>query len=231
MSTAAVGMLGRLRAKLQAVPVAKAALISGTGMMISDAVVQNLIERPSKARKGEPCSWDYMRTAKWGMAGYTLHGPYFFMAFARVDKFFGPAANLATAMTKTAFVQVTLYPVYLGLLFTYLGVMEGVPLRCTDADAVATSDGVTGMLQSSPLVEKVWKKVPESYLGGCIFWPIANTINFACVSTHMRVPYLTVCGFFFNSFLSWLNARESEETSKLQIGIELGGVASPMLAL
>ena len=65
-----------------------------------------------------------------------------------------------------------------------------------------------GLRDVDSVVSKVCKRVPEAFAGGCVFWPIANTINFGLVPATMRVPYLAACGSVWNTFLSWLNARE-----------------------
>lgn len=65
-----------------------------------------------------------------------------------------------------------------------------------------------GLRSADDIVAKVCKRVPEAFAGGCVFWPVANTINFALVPATMRVPYLAAVGSVWNTFLSWLNARE-----------------------
>lgn len=221
-------MFGRVGALLQRYPWAKAGVISGSIMSFADVAVQNVVE-PAWAT-GEPTKkanafallphWDPMRTAKWGICGLTLHGPYFFKMFGHVDRFFGPATTFANAVTKTAFVQVTVYPVYLTILFAYMGCLEGVPLTLPKETEEDTRSLGT-LVQTSPLVEKVCRTVPESFLGGCVFWPVANTVNFAFCPAHLRVPYLAACGCAFNQYLSWLNARaKSENVGSVEVEVD-----------
>merc|ERR1712146_565415 len=77
----------------------------------------------------------------------------------------------------------------MGLLFAYLGVMEG-------------------LRNSDELLEKVKLRVPEAFAGGCIFWPLVNTVNFSLVPPTMRVPYLASAGTLWNTFLSYINAHD-----------------------
>ncbi|KAF4744304.1 hypothetical protein FOZ62_001781, partial [Perkinsus olseni] len=74
----------------------KAGLQSGTVMMIGDAVAQTFVGTEAYAPG---------RSARFALVGCTLHGPYFFMCFRHLDRFFGPAVNLRTVLTKTAVAQ------------------------------------------------------------------------------------------------------------------------------
>merc|ERR1712066_638467 len=117
-------------------------------------------------------------------------------------------------------------PAYLALLFAYMGCMEGVPLMAKrDLDVSHGRDWITA-LQTSPLIEKVSKTVPDSYLGGCVFWPMANMLNFAFVPPHMRVPYLASCNSVFNCFLSCLNARSADHAGTMGAVMDLQTQAS-----
>jgi len=166
-------------------PLLKAGMQSGTVMGSADAFVQNCIE--------EHEVYDPYRSLRWGCAGLLIHGPYFKLGMGKVDAFFGPATNFAQAAKKTAAAQFVLYPPFLCLLFAYMGVTEG-------------------LRSPNEIVDKVTKRVPEAFAGGCVFWPVANMVNFSFVSPAMRVPYLATAGCCFNSFLTWLNQRSLKAT-------------------
>lgn len=80
-----------------------------------------------------------------------------------------------------------LFPPYLVALFTYLGLAEGNP----------------------DVAQKVRHKVPEAFIAGCVFWPVANGVNFMFVSGSLRIPWLAASAGCWNMYLSWENHRES----------------------
>jgi hypothetical protein len=62
-------------------------------------------------------------------------------------------------------------------------------------------------LNKTEVLEKVSKRAPEAFMGGCVFWPLVNVFNFTFIPATARVPYLATAGAFWNTFLSWLNNR------------------------
>lgn len=166
-------------------PILHAGLQSGTIMSMADALTQTIVEGGIAAD-----TYDARRTLRWSICGLLLHGPYFFSGFSIIDKLFGPATSWKVVATKTAAAQFVLFPPYLCLLFSLIGTLEGHP----------------------NITEKVKRQVPEAFLGGCIYWPIANGINFSLVHGSMRVPYLAVSAGFWNSYLSWNNHRGNQSS-------------------
>ena len=71
--------------------------------------------------------------------------------------------------------------------------------------------GLEGLRTVPDIQAKVQRQFPDAFLGGCVFWPIANIFNFALVPASMRVPYLASAGLIYNSFLTYLNQREECE--------------------
>jgi hypothetical protein len=169
---------------------AKAGMQSGSIMCVADFVTQIVVEGraldPQQHEEGATTtkSYDAHRTARWALAGLTIHGPYFFWGFSRVDGYFGAATSLRVVAYKTAVAQFILFPPYLVALFSYMGLMEG-----------------------QDIIAKVQKRVPEAFIGGCVYWPVANGINFALVPATVRVPYLATSAGLWNMYLSWMNAR------------------------
>lgn len=154
---------------------------SGTIMTVADIATQVIIEGKSLERQ----DYSWTRTLRWTTVGVFLHGPYFFTGFAILDKYFGAATSLRIVAKKTATAQILLFPPYLVALFGVMGVLE----------------------QHPNIPDKIQKRVPETFLSGCLFWPVANAINFTFVSQTMRVPYLAVSAGIWNSYLSWTNAK------------------------
>jgi protein Mpv17 len=180
--------------------VLRAGLQSSTIMCSADVVTQIFVEghsldaikqidnQHSTDQLSPTKPFDIQRSFRWAVAGLTLHGPYFFLGFSRIDQYFGAATHFSTVMKKTAAAQFILFPPYLVALFSYMGFMEG----CSD------------------IAKKVHDRVPEAFMGGCVFWPIANTINFSLVPGSMRVPYLALSAGLWNGYLSWANNRGNE---------------------
>jgi len=168
---------------------------SGTIMAVSDLGTQVWEKRSSSASSSssfssvaEPNELDVTRTLRWTLAGVLLHGPYFGMGFSFLDRRFGGATpSFRTVMTKTAAAQFLLFPPYLIALFGLLGGLEGHP--------------------GQVVWDKIRHRVPDVFLHGCAFWPVANLVNFTFVSPTLRVPYVAVCAGVWNSYLSGTNAR------------------------
>lgn len=169
-------------------PLARAGLQSGSIMFVGDATAQVIGCRA----RGEETRVDPARCARWGCAGLLIHGPYFFAAFSRVDAYFGAAVNVASVLKKTTAAQFIVFPPYLGLLFTYMGVAE----------------------QQEDVASYALARSQSAFLAGCVFWPVVNTFNFAIVPATLRVPYLAGVGVAWNSYLSWMNARKAAEEAQ-----------------
>ena len=139
-------------------------------------------------RQAAVLEYDPYRTARWSVAGLCLHGPYFYVGFGKLDRFLGLVPSWKVAIQKTVAAQLVLFPPYLTILFTYMGLAEGL-----DPPTI--------------LQTKIYHHVPLAFLNGCIFWPIANGINFGLVPVSYRVPYLASVAGIWNSYLSWTNAQ------------------------
>jgi len=160
--------------------VLKAGLQSSTIMTVADIATQMLVEGKSSA------DLDAQRTLRFTVAGLALHGPYFFVGFSALDRQFGAPTSFKVVAQKTAAAQFILFPPYLAMLFGLMGTLE----------------------QHPNVAEKIRTKVPEAFMSGCIYWPVANSINFALIPTTFRVPYLAVSAGLWNCYLSWENAKD-----------------------
>eukprot|EP00397_Hematodinium_sp_SG-2012_P060120 GEMP01077893.1.p1 GENE.GEMP01077893.1~~GEMP01077893.1.p1 ORF type:complete len:188 (+),score=24.55 GEMP01077893.1:115-678(+) len=163
--------------------VLRAGAQSGSILFVGDLLAQHVWANP----------WDYKRSAQWGVLGLCLHGPWFLMSFRKIDAFFGPATNMATVLKKTAAAQCLAFPPYLCGFFIALGFMEG-----------KNTHEVSLKLRTS---------VPDAFAMGCIFWPIANIVNFRLVPNTARVPCLATAAIVWNIILSTYNSqpRPNEE--------------------
>jgi Mpv17 / PMP22 family len=186
--------------------VLRAGLQSGTIMCFADIMTQTVIEGKtwrsiqdaSYTFESAVNSFDPWRTCRWTVAGLTLHGPYFFVGFRRIDNVFSSrAANTSwlVVVKKTAAAQLVLFPPYLVALFSFMGVMEGKPV--------------------DDLASKVVARVPEAFLSGCLYWPLTNVVNFAVIPSNVRVSYVATAAAVWNSYLSWANARDVGSSSQV----------------
>lgn len=131
---------------------------------------------------------NWQQTARFGIVGLTLHGPYFYNAYRWLDTRFGTAATLQKALVKTAAGQVTVFPVYIASFFGYMGLLEGLsPAQC---------------------VSKVQQAMAPTFMTGCLFWPVANTVNFMVVPPTGRVLFANGAGLIWNSWLSFENSTK-----------------------
>ena len=174
---------------------ARAGLQSGTIMATADLVTQTAMMEEQV---------DGRRTARWAVAGLVLHGPYFFLGFRRIDQYFGAATTLQIVAYKTATAQFILFPPYLVALFSYLGFLEHY-----DSQHNNNNNG-SSISTGKAVLDKIYQCVPAAFLGGCVFWPVANVLNFGLVPASMRVPYIATSAGVWNSYLSWTNARTSK---------------------
>jgi len=156
--------------------IAKAGIQSASIMAIADISTQLLVENRSvitheekgickdthqassvTATSSSVVHYDPIRTMHWTVVGLTLHGPYFFLAFGKLDRLFS-ASTFANAFKKTAITQLTIFPPYLVALFSFLNVLER---QGSDSKTSNNND--------------IIPKVQQAFKVGCIFWPIANS--------------------------------------------------------
>lgn len=165
---------------------ARSGLQSACIMTVADITTQLSLERRKISitkHTPENPNYDPVRTMRWAAVGLTLHGPYFFLSFRKLDCLLGGATSATNAAKKTVIAQLLVFPPYLVALFACMGVMEGK----NDMYKIRTN---------------VKHRVPEAFMGGCVYWPIANFINFSFVSTGARIPYLAAVGGLWNAYLS-----------------------------
>lgn len=168
----------------------RAGMQSGCIMTVADIMTQLVVEKRSvqdgDSDSGGVARYDPVRTLRWTTIGLALHGPYFRYCFSRLDQMFKTQSLLVVAK-KTALAQFIVFPPYLVALFTCLGRMEGKG--------------------SNDILEGVRTKTPKAFMSGCVFWPIANAINFSLVPSTARVPYLASVGALWNGYLSWMQSN------------------------
>lgn len=180
----------------------KAGLQSGTIMGIADMCTQVFVEgkHVTMSRTINPVtangnilggqdvdSYDEVRTLRWALMGFVLHGPYFLAGFSFIDRRIVGTGAAAVAK-KTAAAQFFLFPPYLVALFGVLGVLEHNP----------------------DIPAKIQTRVPEAFLSGCLYWPFANSINFKLVPNNLRVPYVALSAGIWNSYLSYTNNEKRD---------------------
>jgi len=173
-------------------PALQAGCVLSLGDLIAQAVeisTEGASDASASSRLLVPDSYDVHRTGRFALVGLTCHGPWFYFAFGLLDRLMGPGSTLATVLGKVVVTQIAIFPPYLAALFAYLGVLEGSVHSLDDAVRVIST------------------KWPGAYAAGCVFWPIANIVNFSVVPSPGRVLYVASTGVLWNTYLSWYNQR------------------------
>lgn len=187
----------------------RAGLTSGAIMSIADCLAQALETKGFQtARPGESSSdYDWGRTARFAVVGFTLHGPYFQRGFSKVDAVFGPSLNAAgnpvwsVLGKKVVATQIVLNAPFMVLLFGWMGALEGR----------SWPDGI---------IDNIQTKWPMAFWAGNMFWPVANLINFRFLGPQHRVAYVATCGAVWNTFISWMNKeKDLQKQSKNQASL------------
>ncbi|KAJ1673043.1 hypothetical protein EV182_005998 [Spiromyces aspiralis] len=63
---------------------------------------------------------------------------------------------------------------------------------------------------------KVSKAFWPTYLAGMMFWPAVQAVNFAFVPLMFRVPFASMVGIFWDTFLSWVNSKPPPQQKQMQ---------------
>ncbi|KAJ3165715.1 hypothetical protein HDU88_003908 [Geranomyces variabilis] len=168
-------------------PALKASLTSGVLFTAGDILSQKLV--PSLASHDPQGFVDWERTAKFGLCGAVLHGPYFLYGFRHVDRLIGTGKpSFANAIKKAAVSQVTLFPVFIASFLSLSALLDG----------------------ASP-TERVRLKFKEVFVNGALVWPLANVISFRFVPVALRIPYVNLVGLGWNTYLSSVNGARLPE--------------------
>ena len=167
--------------------IGRSAAIGCVSLGVGDVIMQSI-----EYKNGELEEWNQWRTARFAIAGLTLHGPYFHLGFGKVEQIFGPSKTFRTALVKMGTSQVTLFPVYLSLLFPYLSLMEGKSF--------------------SMAIDKTKQVWWPTFVNGAIFWPAVNMINFTMVPPgSSRVFCVAFAGIVWNCYISYVNFNANKK--------------------
>ncbi|KAJ3158102.1 hypothetical protein HDU86_003054 [Geranomyces michiganensis] len=168
-------------------PALKASLTSGVLFTAGDILSQKLV--PSLASHNLQQGMDWPRTAKFGLCGALLHGPYFLYGFRQVDRLIGGGQpTFLNAVKKAAVSQITLFPVFIVSFLSLSALLDG----------------------ASP-AERVRQKFSEVFVNGALVWPLANVISFRFVPVALRIPYVNLVGLGWNTYLSTVNGARLPE--------------------
>lgn len=108
-----------------AAPLVRASFTSGSLLLLGDLLCQRVSHKRDSA---EPFRIDYNRSARFALAGFTLHGPIFHYGFILADKTAAKMISLSkiqAVIYKTLLLQLTVFPLYLCTLFPMMGMLEG----------------------------------------------------------------------------------------------------------
>jgi len=200
----------------------KAGFQSGSIMTCSDLVTQLGIEGRTgevgelAASKGISSTgssatterYDPIRSVRWFSAGLCVHGPYVHLFYGWVDRLrWSPVSTASSILAKkTAVVVGVGLPLYLGLLFTFFGLIE----HSSSSTGGSNIDNRILPSVAHSVKEKLEAKFPQAFFGGCTFWPAATYVNFTMVPLQFRVVFVASCSGVYNCFLSWFNEQPKE---------------------
>lgn len=171
----------------------KAAGISATSMFLGDLARQKL-------SGDDESSLCFSSAGRFALVGATLHGPYFYQTFRLIDRLPIPAVvrgagRLGPVIFRTLVVQCSVFPVFVGMFYLYMGLLEG-------GSSV------------NEIVERKAQAAKSTVLNGALFWIPANLINFAVVPSTMRAPYVAGMGLVWNVVVSYINSKGKISSSE-----------------
>jgi hypothetical protein len=147
----------------------RAALTSGSLYVAGDIINQTIQHQ----------SVDWKQTAKFGLIGFTCHGPYFRYGLNWLERF-GTGTNLKTVLIKSFAGQGIVFPPYIALFLGY-----------------------SAILDSKDPIQNIKDKYITIFTKGWLVWPFANMVNFSLVPPPMRLAFINLVGIGWNSYLSF----------------------------
>jgi protein Mpv17 len=147
----------------------RAAMTSGTLYLVGDVMNQMI----------QYSSVDWKQTAKFGLIGFTCHGPYFRYGLNWLERF-GTGTSIKTVVLKSFLGQGIVFPPYCALFLAYSALLDG----------------------KDP-IENIKEKYIPIFMNGWLVWPFANMVNFKLVPRHLRLGFINVVGIGWNSYLSF----------------------------
>eukprot|EP00887_Chlorella_sp_A99_P008218 scaffold12.g8218.t1 len=173
------GALPHMTSLLRSHPLLRAATTSGMLLATGDVLCQ--LARAAEA--GQPAALDLAATARMAGARRCREQAIDALGHRRLARV---ASSLARTALKTAVGQLTLTPCYVVAFFTYMGLLEGLPLVAAVGKARAAA--------------------PAAIRHGVAYWACAHLVSFRFVPPSARLPYLGATGILWNSYLSFANA-------------------------
>lgn len=133
-----------------------------------------------------PPSFDVARCTRSGVFGALAVGPVFHVWFRTLDRLF-PGSGSRQVLSKLAWDQLAMAPVFTSFYFAGMGAMEGASLSEIQS---RWSHGFGPTLAANYMI-----------------FPLAQGINFAFVPLHLQVLVLNAGGLAYNVVLSKYNAQ------------------------
>ena len=110
-----------------------------------------------------------------------------FYGWLKFSNRFFPRKDLATAIKRAAIEQVSYGPLALTYFFFGMSVLELKPLYVC--------------------VNEVKEKFWVAYVSGLVYWPVAQTVNFYCISDKNRIVFVSMISFIWTTYLSHIKAQ------------------------
>ncbi|CAD5218225.1 unnamed protein product [Bursaphelenchus okinawaensis] len=125
---------------------------------------------------------DWYRAARVSSTGLFL-GPMCHGWYKLLDKIF-PGPPTRDVILKKVVADFIVIPFFACPFMTYLGLWEGKSLE--------------------QCLREYVHKFPSLVKLDICFWPPVQAINFFLLPTHLRVPYVNICQFFYNTCLTYI---------------------------
>lgn len=171
-------VLSTLRGVLSRRPLLKS-IVTVTSLIGAADITCQLIEH-----KGE--HFNLLRLRNMALVGMCYYGPFYYYYYGMLDRKF-PGKNPRTVLIKLVIDQIAVTIPSLVIFYVFMCQLEGKSIEDTK--------------------QELQKKFLPTYVTSCMFWPVAQSINFALVPAQYRVLTVSSATFVWLTFLSYIKNR------------------------
>ncbi|KXS10767.1 hypothetical protein M427DRAFT_115543 [Gonapodya prolifera JEL478] len=148
-----------------------------------------------------PFTFTFVRTLRLASYGFFVAAPMSHFWYIILDHLVGHGTDISVALAKVAIDQILMAPFSVNLFFTYQGLLQGWTARRIRAT----------------LARDVWPTLVTSWA----VWPIVQMVSFMFVPADLRVLWVNVIGLGWNTYLSLVQQRATENDPVDHIELEI----------